>query len=153
VQHARAILAFYEFYATRAGDYRDRFMADTLMWWQRRTQHRVVYWAANVHTAASPQVTYARPPFTPPTTAAVAGSHLSEHYGRRYVSIGTVFHAGEVLTDWEAGTPSVFQIPPPSASMVDHSLGRARYPTTCWTCTPARQGRYGRGSPDRRPCG
>lgn len=49
-------------------------------------------------------------------------------YGRKYVSIGTVFHTGEVLTGWETGSPSVFQVLPPSASMVDHLLGRANLP-------------------------
>jgi erythromycin esterase len=128
VQHARTIVGFYEYYATQMLDTRDRFMADTLTWWQRRTGHRVAYWAANVHTAASPQVTYSLPPLVPPTVAVVAGSHLRQRYGGRYVSIGTVFHAGGVLTGWETGSPSVFQVPPPSASMVDHSLGQARYP-------------------------
>jgi erythromycin esterase len=128
VQHARTILGFYEYYAVQMLDYRDRFMADTLIWWQRRTQHRVAYWAANVHTAACPRLTYSLPPFVPPTVAVVAGSHLRQRYGRRYVSIGTVFHAGEVLTGWETGSPSVFLVPPPSASMVDRVLGQAAYP-------------------------
>lgn len=128
VQHARTILGFYEYYAVRLLDQRDRFMADTLTWWQRRTQQRVVYWAANVHTAASPQVTYSLPPFVPPTDAVVAGSHLRQRYGRKYVSIGTVFHTGEVLTGWETGSPSIFQVPPPSVSMVDYLLGRANHP-------------------------
>jgi erythromycin esterase len=128
LQHARTILGFYEYYATQVLDPRDRFMAETLTWWQRRTQHRVAYWAANVHTAASPQVTYSLPPLVPPTVAVGTGSHLRQRYGARYVSIGTVFHAGQVLTGWETGSPSVFQVPPPSASMVDHTLGQARYP-------------------------
>jgi erythromycin esterase len=128
VQHARTILGFYEYYAVQVLDFRDRFMADTLIWWQQRTQDRVVYWAANVHTAASPWLTYSLPPFVPPTVAIVAGSHLRQRYGRRYVSIGTVFHTGEVLTGWETGSPSVFPVPPPSASMVDRVLGQAAYP-------------------------
>jgi erythromycin esterase len=124
VRHARTILGFSGYYATRVLDDRDRFMADTLTWWQRRTQHRVIYWAANVHTAASPQVTYSLPPFVPPAIGVLAGSHLRQ----RYVSIGTVFHAGQVLTGWETGSPSVFQIPPPPPSMVDYTLGQAKYP-------------------------
>jgi erythromycin esterase len=128
VQHARTILGFYEYYAVRVFDYRDRFMADTLTCWQRRTRHRTVYWAANVHTAASPRLTCSLPPFVPPTVAVAAGSHLRQRYGRRYVSVGTVLHAGEVLTGWETGAPLVFQIPPPSPDMVDSMLGRARYP-------------------------
>jgi erythromycin esterase len=52
MQHCRTIRGFYEYYAGRSLDLRDRFMADTLSWSQRRTRHRVVYWAANVHTAA-----------------------------------------------------------------------------------------------------
>jgi erythromycin esterase-like protein len=50
VQHARTIVGFYEYYATLVLDTRDRFMADTLTWWQQCTRHRVAYWAANVHT-------------------------------------------------------------------------------------------------------
>jgi erythromycin esterase-like protein len=131
VQHARTILGFYQYYATQPAPppgFRDQFMADTLIWWQRRTQHRVIYWAANVHTAAGPQVTAGAPPFIPVSTYADAGSHLRQRYGRRYVSIGTDFYAGQVLTGWETGAPSVFQIPPPSPSMVDYLLGQARFP-------------------------
>jgi erythromycin esterase len=127
-QHARTILGFYEFYAVQVLDVRDRFIADTITWWQRRTRHRLVYWAATPHTAASPHLTYSLPPWVPPTRAVLAGSHLRQRYGRGYVSIGTVFHTGEVLGGWENGSPSVFVIPPPRPGMVDHTFGQARCP-------------------------
>jgi erythromycin esterase len=156
VQHARTIVGFYEYYATRVLDLRDRFMADTLTWWQRRTQHRVAYWAANVHTAASPQVTYSLPPFVPPTIGVLAGSHLRQRYGRRYVSIGTVFHAGQVLTGWETGSPSVRTDPP---AVAQHGRLHARPgtvpglpagPARCCAATGAGvAGRTGDHAPDR----
>lgn len=132
-QHARAILGFYDAYAAQVdrGDVnvRDRYIADTLSWWRQRTGHRILYSAANVHTAASPRVTYTFPPDPQPIEAALAGGHLRQRYGHSYVSIGTVFHTGEILAGWESGQPSVVTIPPPGPSMVDHDLGQARHPT------------------------
>ncbi len=45
-------LGWYENYAIDSGfrGGREEFIADTVDWWQDLTGHRIVYWAANVHT-------------------------------------------------------------------------------------------------------
>lgn len=133
VQHAYAILGFYDSY-TAAGeqdDRRDAYVAETVRRWQRRTGHRLVYSAANAHTAASRQMLISFPDEFPGDDTAVrrlAGGRLRRHYGRHYVSIGTVFHEGDVLTGWESGAPAVFAVPSPSPSFIDHVLGQAHRP-------------------------
>lgn len=128
VQHAHAILGFYEAFAQReTGDVRDQFIADILTGWQQRTGHRVAYCAANAHTTANPRQIVSFPP-SKPVERELAGGRLRRRYGRSYVSIGTVFRTGEVLTGWELGEPSVYTVPPPDASFVDHELGQARHP-------------------------
>ncbi|RJL35937.1 erythromycin esterase family protein [Bailinhaonella thermotolerans] len=132
VRHARSILGFYESYVERLEDVaapvRDRHIARILTEWQGRTGHRVAYGAANVHTTASPRVTWRFPPDpVPKEDKTMAGGHLRAHYGRSYVSIGTVSHAGRILGGWENGPPSVFTVPPPGPALVDHTLGQARH--------------------------
>jgi erythromycin esterase len=85
----------------------------------------------------------------------LAGGRLRRQLGHRYVSIGISFDHGQVLTGWEVqpGGPAVYQVPPPSASLVDHELGQAREPDYLidlrragppavqrWLRTPARMG-------------
>lgn len=134
VQHARALIGFYDFY-TQAGlaqDARDRYIAEFLESWRRRTGHRIVYCAHNAHTAANPRMLTSTPDGRPGDDTrdrALSGGMLRRRYGPRYVSIGTVFHRGQVLTGWErpAG-PSVFDVPAPHPSFVDHVLGQAHEP-------------------------
>jgi erythromycin esterase len=71
VQHARTIVGFYEHYATLVLDLRDRFMADTLTWWQRRTRHRVAYWGGE------------RPHCGEPAGDVLAAAVGAAHGGRR----------------------------------------------------------------------
>ncbi|HEX4818222.1 MAG TPA: erythromycin esterase family protein [Nonomuraea sp.] len=132
IQHARAIAGFYESHAEDTvkakAPIRDRYIADIIGAWQRRTGHRVVYNAANVHTTASPQVTWKFPP-SPVAfeNKTMAGGHLRKRYGNAYVSIGTVAHRGRVLLGWESGKPSVYTVPPAGPPMVDHRLGQAEH--------------------------
>lgn len=135
VQHAYAILGFYESNtdAGDAGDLRDRYVADTITSWRRRTGHRMIYSAANAHTTASPRMLISFPDDEPGDDTVerrLAGGRLRNRYGRRYVSIGTVFQQGQVLTGWEVrpGGPAVYDVPPPHASFVDVTLGQAREP-------------------------
>lgn len=129
LQHARSILGFYDAYAEQLGrgtvDVRDRYIADTITWWQDRTGHRMMYGAANVHTAASPRLVYTFPPDPDPIQAVMAGGHLRRHYGQGYVSVATAFHTGRILAGWEQGAPSVFTVPPAGPRLVDHTLGKA----------------------------
>jgi erythromycin esterase len=134
VQHAHAILGFYESY-TKAGDkndVRDRYVSEILLAWRRRTGHRVIYSAANAHTTSSPRMLVSFPdPYPGDDTAEreLAGGRLRRRLGRGYVSIGTVFDHGGVFTGWEAdGGPKVYDVPPPHASFIDHTLGRTRRP-------------------------
>jgi erythromycin esterase len=125
VQNAKAVLGFYEYYTRADPDYRDRVMADTLRWWQERTGHKVVYWAANVHVAANPRVDYSFPPHVQSAQLVPAGHNLRRQYGEGYVAIAAVFGSGEVLQGWETGSPSVYQVPVPRADTVDHTLAQA----------------------------
>lgn len=131
VQHAAAIVGWYEFYGlddAQAKAVRERFIANSVTWWQTRTQHRTVYWASNVHTTGSPDITMVAPPDPPDTRAAVAGTYLRNHYGRAYVAVATLFHEGRVLTGWgTAEGPQPHRVGPPGPGLTDHTLGRARY--------------------------
>jgi erythromycin esterase len=125
--HAAAIVGFYEYYAEGSLERRDRFMAETLIEWRDHLDCRALYWAANLHVAGVAQLQYSMPPYTPLTTGALAGGRLARRYGRGYAPLATVFHEGRVLTGWETGEASVFDVPPPGVGMVDHVLGGARY--------------------------
>lgn len=125
VQHARTITGFYENYTETDPNLRDRIMAETMTWWRQRTDHKIVYFAANVHVAAGPHVDYAFPPTVADATLVPAGHHLRRVYGTGYRAIAAVFGSGQVLQGWETGSPSVYSVPPPRPEFVDHTLGRA----------------------------
>ncbi len=116
LQHARAIIGFYEYHAQNAVALRDQRMADNLVWWQRHTGHKVVYWAANVHTANAPGLTISYPPF-PPATQASAGSRLRQAYGNQYLSVGCVFDHGAVNAGF--APPTAHDVPPPQPDFVE----------------------------------
>jgi erythromycin esterase len=82
LQHARQIVAFYEYYSLGDPDHRDREIAHNLVWWRRYTGDKVMYWAANVHTANAPRLTATLPPDVLAFKA--AGAYLRERYGSRY---------------------------------------------------------------------
>jgi erythromycin esterase len=135
VQHAHALLGFYQAYGPDgdAGDLRDRYVTAILNRWRQRTGHRVIYSAANAHTAAVPDLLVSFPDDQPGDDTVrrrLAGGRLRRQHGHRYVSIGIGFDHGQVLTGWEVqpGGPAVYDVPPPHASLVDHVLGRARDP-------------------------
>lgn len=125
LQHARAITGFYENYTETDPNLRDRIMAETMTWWRQRTGHKIVYFAANVHVAASPRVDYAFPPTVTDASLVPAGHHLRRVYGAGYRPIAAVFGSGQVLQGWETGSPSVYSVPPPRPEFVDHTLGQA----------------------------
>jgi erythromycin esterase len=127
VQHARAVVGWYEFYGLgQQRGPRDLFMADTVTDWQQRSGHNVIYWAANVHTAANSRITFTVPP-DPTMTEVMTGSHLRARYGDRYVSIGTMFHEGIITTGWaQPDGPTPHVVGPPDPATVDATLGDAR---------------------------
>jgi erythromycin esterase len=135
VQHAHALLGFYEAYGPDgdADDLRDRYVTAIINRWRHRTGHRLVYSAANAHTAAVPRLLVSFPDDQPGDDTVerqLAGGRLRRQYGHRYVSIGISFDHGQVLTGWEVqpGGPAVYDVPPPDVSLVDHVLGQAREP-------------------------
>jgi erythromycin esterase len=116
LQHARAIIGFYEYHAQNAVAIRDQRMADNTAWWQQHTGHKVVYWAANVHIANAPRLTISYPPF-PPATHASAGSKLRQAYGEKYLSVGCVFDHGAVNAGF--APPTAHDVPPPQPDFVE----------------------------------
>lgn len=128
VQHARQIVAFYEYYTLGDPDYRDREIAHNLVWWRRYTGDKVVYWAANVHTANAPRLTATLPPQVLEFKA--AGAYLRERYGSSYRSIGMTFDHGAVNSGWGAPpfTISPFQVPPPPDGFTERPLGGVALP-------------------------
>ncbi|MGH3432657.1 MAG: erythromycin esterase family protein [Thermocrispum sp.] len=111
-QHARAILGWYENYVSpEMRPERERFIADTILWWQRLQRGRVAYWAASAHTASAPVLTYRMPGES--HTLTMAGGHLRERLGRRYVSVGVLFHHGVMTSDFTDFGPHPVSAPPP----------------------------------------
>jgi erythromycin esterase len=135
VQHAHALLGFYQAYGPGgdADDLRDRYITAIINRWRQRTGHRVIYSAANAHTAAVPRMLVSFPDDQPGDDTVerqLAGGRLRRQHGHGYVSVGISFDHGQVLTGWEVqpGGPAVYDVPPPHLSLVDHVLGQARDP-------------------------
>jgi len=109
--HARQIHSFYEAFSLpedRIWGYRDARAAENVRWWHQFSRNKVVYWAANAHTANAPGLR-----FTVPQSEDVAfrnaGSFLRDWYGDRYRSVGCTFDHGTMVgpvalpaapTDW-----------------------------------------------------
>lgn len=128
VQHAHAILGFHDSNTATgmAQDLRDRYIVEIIARWRLRTRHRIIYSAANAHTAAGDSMIISFPPDAP-VERELAGGRLRRRYGRSYVSVGMAFHSGEILAGWDDYPPSVYRVPAPDRSFVDHQLGGARY--------------------------
>ncbi|MFE2040238.1 erythromycin esterase family protein [Streptomyces sp. NPDC059477] len=114
-------------------------LAEDTIRWQERTADRIVYWGGLGHTADSRPRTGS--PSSPPVPHRTAGSHLREHFGAGYVSIGLTFHHGTLP----------YAVPAPPADFADTVLGtagpgsylldlRAEAPATVrtWLDTPTR---------------
>lgn len=134
-QHAHALLGFYEANGPGgdANDVRDQYVTAIIDRWRQRTGHRVIYNAANAHTAAVPRLLLSFPHGEPGDDAVerqFAGGRLRRQLGHRYVSVGISFDHGQVLTGWEVqpGGPAVYGVPSPDPALVDHVLGQAREP-------------------------
>jgi erythromycin esterase len=68
-----------------SGEDIERGLADTIIAWQERTGHRIVYWGGLAHTANGL------------ATGRNAGSHLLGRFGSGYVSIALTFHHASLL--------------------------------------------------------
>jgi erythromycin esterase len=121
LQHARAIAGWYANYARTTGfrDHRERFIADTITWWRDVNGGRVIYWAANVHTAAAPELTYRTR--TQAVTGTMAGGLLRAQLGDDYVSIGTWFHHGAISSNYD--DPSTHRVARPASDLLEATLG------------------------------
>lgn len=119
-QHARAIVGWYENFATdtefRAA--RELFIADSIEWWQQLTGDSVAYWAANAHTSAAGTLSYESPDEGQAGT--FAGGHLEQRLGTGYVSVGTWFGRGAISSDYTA--PAAQSITGPAPGLLEATL-------------------------------
>ncbi|MER5352098.1 erythromycin esterase family protein [Kitasatospora sp. NPDC002551] len=130
VQHARNIAQTFAFAGldltdpasvSAAEQLRDRVMADTTAWWQRRTGGKVLLSAHNGHTGylATDTFLYPKP----------QGSHLRDAYGSDYVAIGFTFDSGSFLTNDEilTGAWKTVTVPAATPDMNEYTLDQVRY--------------------------
>ena len=117
--HARQILNFYEHYAVWPNHaYRDAHAAQNLRWWQRYSGDKVVYWAANAHTARAPGIDFYVDGQVAASWASV-GSFMSTWYGPEYVSIGFTFGHGSYYDG------RVWNLPPAAETWFEHKFAEA----------------------------
>ncbi|MFJ8585690.1 erythromycin esterase family protein [Streptomyces sp. NPDC093595] len=130
VQHARNIAQTFAFATvdladpasvTAAERLRDQAMADNVLWWQRRTGHRMLLSAHNGHVG----YLSTHPEMYPRTQGAV----LRDRLGGDYAAIGFTFAGGSFLTkdasldgDWKPVT-----VPAARPGMHEHTLDRVGY--------------------------
>lgn len=145
LQHARAIVGFYETLASGDMGEVEQHLADNSIWWHEQTGHRIVYWGGFPHTAVARARRVSFPP-SPPVTHRNAGSYLRDHFGKAYVSIGLTFDHGSVRPG-----PVPVAVPAPAENFADAVLGgtglnaymldlRTDHPPTvrAWLETPAK---------------
>jgi erythromycin esterase len=118
LQHARAIVGFYEYHAQDGVSFAEPLLAQNTIWWHEHTGDKIAYWGGIPHTAVGEARQVSFPPATP-TTNRNAGSYLREHFGPSYVSVGFTFHHGTVRLGSTSNT-----IPAPSPGRTDSLLGR-----------------------------
>ncbi|WP_040870828.1 erythromycin esterase family protein [Nocardia exalbida] len=111
--HARLILDFHRSSVASQGFARDeRPSAETVLHRQRSTGAKIVYWDGLAHTTSLP-IVYDTAEFRG------AGSHLRDHLGNGYVSVGIGFHHGDL---------GMAVAPAPSPDLVDAALGEVELP-------------------------
>ncbi|MET8629525.1 erythromycin esterase family protein [Kitasatospora sp. NPDC004669] len=130
LQNARDIAQTYAFLTVNPDDqasltamerYRDQVMAETTMWWQRRTGGRILLSAADDHVGYT-----ATDPTTYPKTQ---GSFLRDTLGTDYLAIGTTFDRGSFLSKGQAlgGDWKTFTVPPAGPGTNEYTLDQVRY--------------------------
>lgn len=149
--HARQIRNFYEHFALWPNHvYRDEHAAENLRWWEQYSGDKVVYWAANAHTAVAPKLDIYVDGGLAASWASV-GSFLKSWYGTEYRSIGFVFDRGSYYQG------KVLDLPAAPEPWYEHALAGTRYdqfsldlraraprPVQRWLNAPARS----RGLPE-----
>ncbi|MFE3203270.1 erythromycin esterase family protein [Embleya sp. NPDC059237] len=128
VQHATAINQMTTLYAfdwddprsiPEAMTYRDRSMADNVVWWQRHTGNKIMLAAHNTHVALN---TYA-----PATHPKVQGAFLREQLGNGYLSVGLTFDQGSFNAFGQDGGIHRFAVGPAAPGTAEYTLDRVRY--------------------------
>jgi erythromycin esterase len=112
LQHASAVVGFYEYHALDSLGYVEPRLAENAIWWHEYTGDTIVYWGGMAHTANGTPRTVSSPP-SPPATHRNAGSYLRDHFGESYASIGLTFDHGSVP----------YPVPAPSPAFADAVLG------------------------------
>ncbi|MEV4195519.1 erythromycin esterase family protein [Streptomyces toxytricini] len=130
VQHARNIAQTFAFATfdladpasvTAAERLRDQAMADNVLWWQRRTGHKILLSAHNGHVG----YLSTDPAMYPRTQGAV----LRERLGRGYAAVGFSFVGGSFLTGDTSlgGEWQPVRVPQAAPGSNEHTLDRVRH--------------------------
>ena len=129
VQQARVIAQVARFQAFNfdsdwghiQGDrYRDRAMADNVLWWRGFTSTKVLLSAHNGHVGyVTGSEFYPRP----------QGSILRHRLGAAYIAIRAAFDAGSFNSfDYDSNRLRRFAVPPAGAAMNEYTLNQVSYP-------------------------
>ncbi|MFD7640771.1 erythromycin esterase family protein [Kitasatospora sp. NPDC059795] len=131
VQHARVIADTFAFLAMDPADelsvaaaeqLRDRAMTHNVLWWQRRTGHRILLSAHNGHAGYASTL--------PELYPVPQGAQLRQALGDgRYLAIGTTFDRGTFLTtaDGAGGAWRPVGVPPAPPGSLEHTLDQVRH--------------------------
>ncbi|MGX4733763.1 erythromycin esterase family protein [Kitasatospora griseola] len=129
-QHARVIADTFAFLTmdrdnpatvAAAEQLRDRAMAHNVLWWQRRTGHRILLSAHNGHAGYASTM--------PELYPFPQGAQLRQALGSRYTAIGTTFDRGAFLTtaDGAGGAWRPVGVPAAAPGSVEHTLDQVRH--------------------------
>lgn len=128
-QHARNIAQTFAFTSLDLSDprsvsdaehLRDEAMAANIIWWYRRTGHKMLLSAHNGHVGY-----LSTDPVMYPKTQ---GVYLREAMGLRYTAIGFTFNRGSFLTATTLGSAwSKVTVPPATSDMQEYLLDRVRH--------------------------
>ncbi|MGW4378378.1 erythromycin esterase family protein [Kitasatospora sp. NPDC004531] len=130
VQHARVIADTFAFLTMDASDMttvaaaeqlRDRAMAHNVLWWHRRTGHRILLSAHNGHAGYASTL--------PELYPFPQGAQLRRALGSHYLAIGTTFDRGSFLTTGEGagGAWQPVSVPPAAPGSLEHTLDQVRH--------------------------
>ena len=122
--HALTLRGFYEAYGPggEETDVRARYVVAILDRWLATHPRPAIYSAANAHTVAWPRQIVSMPhPHAPPdawvTPHSLAGGILRSRYGSAYVSIGTSFTSGSMLSGWAEQDVREYDVPRPDRKL------------------------------------
>ncbi|MER6916147.1 erythromycin esterase family protein [Streptomyces sp. NPDC000594] len=130
VQNARSVADTTEFLTANVDDlaalpdfqrFRDRVMARNILWWQRRTGHRMLVSAHNDHLGLVAGTAEMYPK--------TQGSFLRDALGRNYLPIGMTFDRGSFLSKDTAigGDWKKFTVGAAAPGTNEHTLDRVRH--------------------------